>query len=56
MTAFFSIVAVVGVLWLILENGAKHGSPAPSMYQTSGNGWFLVIVGVVGAVCVRFLS
>lgn len=56
MTAFFAIVAVVGVVWLMLESGAKYSSPAPSMYATSGNGWLLIIVGVIGALCVGFLS
>jgi hypothetical protein len=42
MTTLFVIVVVVGILWLILESGAKYGSPAPSMYRTSGNGWILI--------------
>jgi hypothetical protein len=56
MTAFFGIVAVVGMVWLMLESGAKYSSPAPSMYATSGNGWLLIIIGVVGALCAGFLS
>lgn len=56
MISFFGIVAVVGLMWLLLEHGAKYSSPAPSMVSTSGNGWFLVIIGVVGALCVGFLS
>ncbi len=56
MTVFFAVVVVVGALWLLLENGAKHASVAPSMYRTSGNGWLLIIVGAIGILCVRFLS
>jgi hypothetical protein len=56
VTAFFGIIAVVGIVWLMLESGAKYSSPAPSMYTTSGNGWLLIIVGVIGALCVKFLS
>jgi hypothetical protein len=52
MTVFFAIVAIVGVLWLMIERAAKYSSPAPSMYYTSGNGWLLIIIGVVGAICV----
>lgn len=55
MTTLFGICAVVGVLWLLLESGAKHGSPAPSMHRTSGNGWILVLVGVIGVICVNYL-
>ena len=51
----FGICALVGVVWLLFESGAKNSSPAPSMYRTSGNGWILVVVGVVGALCVGFL-
>lgn len=56
MTVFFGIVIAVGVLWLLLEAGAKAGSPAPSMYRSSGNGWILVIVGIIGAICVGYLQ
>lgn len=55
MTSLFGLCAIVGVIWLILESGAKYSSPAPSMYRTSGNGWILVFIGVVGAICVSFL-
>lgn len=56
MISFFVIVAVVGLVWLMLESAAKYNSPAPSMYSTSGNGWLLIIIGVVGVLCVGFLS
>ena len=56
MISFFAIVAVVGGVWLLLESGAKYSSPAPSMYSTSGNGWMLIIIGVVGVLCVGFPS
>lgn len=55
MTTLFLICALVGVIWLILENGAKYSSPAPSMYRTSGNGWVLVLIGAIGWICVRFM-
>lgn len=54
MIAFFGIVAVVCLMWLLLELAAKANSAAPSMVRMSGNGWVLVLIGVVGAICVRF--
>jgi uncharacterized membrane protein YeaQ/YmgE (transglycosylase-associated protein family) len=55
MTTLFAICAAVGAVWLVLEAGAKAGSVAPSMYRTSGNGWILILIGVIGAICASYL-
>lgn len=55
MKTLFVICIVLGFLWVVLEQGAKASSPAPSMYRTSGDGWILVVAGIVGFVCVSFL-
>ncbi len=44
---FFGILVALGLLLLLFEIAAKSASVAPSMYQKSGNGWLLVIIGVV---------
>ena len=56
MITFFLIVVIVGVLWLFVESAAKSSSVAPSMVRTSGNGWLLIIVGMIGAMCAGYLS
>lgn len=55
MIAFFGICAFVGVFWLVLESAARSTSVAPSMYRTSGNGWILILIAVIGAICVSYL-
>lgn len=55
MMTMFAICAAMGVVAVIFENGAKAASIAPSMYRTSGAGWLLVIIGVVGFLCARYL-
>ena len=55
MKTLFVICAIFGFLWVLIEQGAKYSTPAPSMYRTSGDGWLLVVVGVIGFICVSFL-
>jgi hypothetical protein len=55
MITLFAIVAIFGLLWLFFESAAKSTSVAPSMYRTSGNGLILIIIGVIGILCVKFL-
>ncbi len=55
MTSLFGLCVVVGFLWLFVEHAARMNSPAPSMGRESGNGWILIMVGVIGALCVSYL-
>jgi hypothetical protein len=51
MITLGTIFVAVGIIWVVLEHGARMASVAPSMYRTSGNGWLLVILGAVIAAC-----
>ena len=55
MKIFFFLLMLVGFLWIALEAAAKVSSVAPSMYQTSGFGWLLVIAGIIGEFCIWVL-
>jgi len=58
MIAFFGIVAIVGILAIALDFMAMVNDPTPSMYHTgfTSLGLTMLIVGVIGAGCVFFLS
>lgn len=57
MMTFIGICAAAGLLLLLLDQGAKYSSVAPSMYRSdlSGTGWLIIIVAAVAALCVGFL-
>lgn len=54
MITFFALVIAAGLVWLLVEQGAKYASVAPSMYRASGDGWLLVVLGGVGVLCALF--
>lgn len=56
LAILFGIFAVIGLLLVILDFGAKSNSPAPSMYNSDITGVGCLIFIVCGAISLACLA
>lgn len=59
LAILFAIFAVLGLIIVILDSGARASSPAPSMYQSDAGGWgwiIFIVCGLISAAAYASLS